>query len=209
MKTASHLPTISPASPTPCSCVSCAELSGAICRDAAGRWSSSRTRRSPMWPGLRSKPHELEPPECHCTNFVRLLEALENHRRGLWAHGALQGRDLSQARPVMFSGSRRRHIGALASGRPSRCRKYQHIGHDNRPCANYGSVDRPHRGPQHLNRPEHRRTCAEVRRYEDARCRPSETVDGRSAHRDQATACVGVRSFSVIVTRSVLAFSHS
>src|ERR1700686_2848645 len=32
-------------------------------------------------------PHELEPPECHCTNFVRLLEAPENHGRGLWAHG--------------------------------------------------------------------------------------------------------------------------
>jgi hypothetical protein len=110
---------------------------------------------------------------------------------------------------VMLSGSRRRHSGALPSGRPRRCRKYQHVRDDNRPCSNYGSVGRPHRGSKHLNRPEYGWTCAEVRGYEDDRCRPSQTIDGANAHRDQATASVGPTSLSVIVTRSILAFSHS
>jgi len=114
---------------------------------------------------------------------------------------------LGGRRQLLLAGLRRRQSGTLSSGRPRRCREDQHIRDHHGPRSNDSPVGHPHRRSQHLHGPQYRRTCAEVRRHENGCRRPSQNIDQRRPHGDQATASVRIRS--VIVTRSVRAFSHS
>jgi len=75
-------------------------------------------------------------------------------------------------------------VSALASGRPRCGPEDQYIRDNYRPRPDEGPVCHPRRGAEHLYCAKRGGTSAEVRRYEDGGCSPSQTICEAGVHRE-------------------------
>ena len=122
-----------------------------------------------------SSQYAVRPRKLPFARIVTVVPTLQAHTASgppaVVAHDAPGGR-----RQLLLAGLRRRQSGTLSSGGPSCCRENQHIRDHHGPRPDDGAIGHPHRGSQHLHGSEYRWTRAEVRRYEDGCCHPSQNL---------------------------------
>jgi len=155
------------------------------CCSMASRPRSSSASSSPRSDALRYAPGR-QMTSFHLSSWARTPECRVSCQNLRPKHCSARRRGMREMptpeKLHLLSPGSRGHIGTLPSSGPGRCRKYQHIRHHHGPRTNDGPVRHPHRRSKHLHGPEHARTPAKVRRYEDGGRRPSQSIHGGSAH---------------------------